>query len=143
ARHEAGRYRVPSDRGDDRDGLSRLLGCEGAGGTGREDDVRFEPDKFTGEDRMTFLLALSPLVRDDEILPLHVAELTEACTEGVHQAGFEGWRRVAQIPNRHGASGLLRRGSAWRREQAEGEDDDDPDCPATHHGILSAALRLP
>ena len=143
ARHEAGRHRVPSDRGDDRDGLGRVLGREGAGGAGREDDVRLETDKLVREDRMTFLLALRPLVPDDEILSLHVAELTEALTKGVDQVGFEGGRRVAQIPNRHGASGLLRLGGQRRREQAKGAQDEADNGSGAHgslHIVLPAGL---
>jgi hypothetical protein len=60
-----------------------LLGREGAGGAGREDDVRLQSNKLCDEDRITFLVSLSPLVCDDEILSLHVAELTEALTKGV------------------------------------------------------------
>jgi hypothetical protein len=83
ARHQASRHWVPSDRGDDRDGLGRVHGREGAGGAGREDDVRLQAHKLCDEARITFLVSLSPLVRDDEILSLHVAELTEALTKGV------------------------------------------------------------
>ncbi len=136
ARHEASRHRIPSDRGDDRDRLGRLLGREGAGGAGREDDIRLETDKLLCEDCMTILLALSPLIPDDEILPLHVAELTEALQKGVDEAGFERGRGVAQIPNRHGAFGLLRRDGERYREEADGEGDDDPDCPVPHYGPL-------
>jgi hypothetical protein len=41
---------------------------------------------------MTFLLSLHPLVPDDKILALHVAELTEALAKVVDQVGFEGRR---------------------------------------------------
>jgi len=74
-----------------------VLGREGAGGAGREDDVWLEMDKLLREDRLTFLLPFSPLVPDDEILSFHVAELTEALTKGVDLVRFEGGRRVTQI----------------------------------------------
>jgi hypothetical protein len=48
-----------------------------------DDDIRLETDQLAREACMTFLLSLSPLVPDDEILSLHVAELTEALTKGV------------------------------------------------------------
>ena len=123
----------------------RLLRREGAGGAGREDDVWLETDKLLREDRMTFLLSLRPLVPDDEILSLHVAELTETLPKGVDQVGFEGWRRVAQIPNRHGASGLLCRGGQRRREQAKGAKDEADSGSGTHgnlHIVLPAGLWL-
>jgi len=48
----------------------------GAQCAGREDYVWLQSNKLRGEDRGTLLLSLSPLVLDDEIVPLHVAELT-------------------------------------------------------------------
>ena len=113
-----------------------MLGREGAGGASREDDVRLETDKLLREDRMTFLLSLRPLVPEDEILALHVAELTEALTKGVDQGGFKGWRRVAQIPNRHSASGLLCRGGERCHEAGKADDDDEPDGAELHGGVL-------
>ena len=98
ARYEAGCHRVPSDRGDDGDGLGRVLGREGAGGAGREDDVRLETDKLLREDRMPFLLPLRPLVPDDEILPLHVAELTETLTKGVDQVASRAGDALPRYP---------------------------------------------
>ena len=112
ARHEASRHRVPSDRGDDRDGLGRVLGREGAGGAGREDDVRLETDKLVREDRMTFLLALRPLVPDDEILPLHVAELTEALHERRRPGRLR--ERATRCPDTQ-SSRCLRPAASWRR----------------------------
>src|SRR5207247_10449739 len=98
--------------------------------------------KLLREGGSTFLLALRPLVPDGEILSLHVAELTEALTKGVDQVGFEGGRRVAQIPNRHSASGLLRLSGQRRREQAQGVKDEADNGSGTHgslHIILPAA----
>ena len=87
---------------------------------------------------MPFLLPLRPPVPDDEILALHVAELTETLPKGVDQVGFEGWRRVAQIPNRHGASCRLRCGGQWGREQAKGAQDEAGNGSGIHGSLHSA-----
>ena len=91
---------------------------------------------------MTFLLALRPLLSDDEIVSLYVSELTEALPKGVDEGGFEGGRRVAQIPNRHGASCRLRYGGQWSREQAKGAQDEAGNGSGVHGSLLSAAAVL-
>ena len=93
-------------------------------------------NQLAREDRRTFLLSLSPLVPDDEILSLHVAKLTEALTKGVDQVGFEGGRRVAQIPNRHDSSGLLPHGGERCREDDESQRHDEPDGLEPHSPLL-------
>ena len=70
-------------------------GCRGAG---REDDIRLETDKLLCEDCMTILLALSPLIPDDEILSLHVAELTEALQKGVDEVGSREGEALPRYP---------------------------------------------
>jgi len=90
ARHDAGRHGIPEHCGDDRNCLGRLLGRQGPRRAGGDDDFRLESNKLSSEARQPFLLSLSKLVRDDEISPLHIAELTQAITKRFDQVGFEG-----------------------------------------------------
>src|SRR5882762_9359788 len=101
-----------------------MLGRQSAGRSGRENDVWLETDKLFCEGRKPIPPSLSPGVFDDQIPPLDVAELTEALTKAVDEVGLKGWRRVAQIPNRHGSPGRLplageRRGERTQNEAAQ------------------------
>src|SRR5882762_7608597 len=98
-----------------------MLGRQSAGRSGRENDVWLETDKLFCEGRKPIPPSLSPGVFDDQIPPLDVAELTEALTKPVDEVGLKGWRRVAQISNRHGFSYWLRLGCERCGERPKSE----------------------
>jgi hypothetical protein len=81
ARHETARHGISSESHDNGNRCTGLLHRQDRWRAGRHDDVRLETDQLSREDWESLLVPLRPAVGDDEILPLHVPELTEAFTE--------------------------------------------------------------
>ncbi len=88
---EARPHRIPGFRHDDGNGRGRLHGRPGRWHAGcRHDDVNRDPDQLNRERGQLVELALRITACQDEVLPLHIAQLAEPLEERRVQVRFVG-----------------------------------------------------
>ena len=107
------------------------------------DDVNLEANQLGRQIGEPIALPLRPSVLNDNVLALHVAEVTQARPQCIYPARETGSGLGTQEPNPRDLRRLLRIDGERRYENAQGEDDDndEPEHAEPNRGLLGSMPR--
>src|SRR5262245_45858385 len=108
------------------------MGCTASG----DDDVHVETDELRCEIGKPVFFALGKAVLDQDILPLHVAKLTQPILECLVVGFGERWCGWSEQAYPGDVGQLLRLGGKRRCEQVQSERDDTRDGTTPHGHLL-------
>src|SRR5712691_5174835 len=141
---QPGRNRINAHQHHDRDRARGVLGGEGRAGSPWHHHVDLELDQLSRQLAETCFTALCPALLKDDVLALDVAQVAQTLAESLQRwHGCRGSGASIEQPDPVHFPRWLCVSDKRRREDTEGEGDNDPDGAAPHDRLLGSASCRP